>query len=83
MADRLGGLLLLLLSGSVLPGLPAGSDSERGWMELRRVRSLAAQPRYGGCWARALDHLDTHCRDMTSETQGRMALRFTHCHLSR
>ncbi|XP_030590559.1 uncharacterized protein LOC115783732 [Archocentrus centrarchus] len=51
-------------------------------MALRRVRSLAAQSRYGGCWARALEHLDTSCRDLTSESQSRIALRFTHCHLS-
>ncbi|XP_007542284.1 uncharacterized protein LOC103130738 isoform X1 [Poecilia formosa] len=78
--------LLLLLCGSLILGPTAGSgsgpDPERGRMELRRVQSLAAQPRYGGCWARALEHLDTRCRDMTSESQSRLALRFTHCHLS-
>ncbi|KAM9856062.1 uncharacterized protein ACBR49_002189 [Aulostomus maculatus] len=73
--------VLLILSGSVSPD-SAGSNSERGWTELRRVRSLAAQPRYGDCWTRALENLDTHCRDLTSETQGRIALRFAHCHLS-
>lgn len=83
--------VLLLLSGSVLlglcadPGLSSGSgpDSERGRMELRRVRSFAAQPRYGECWARALEHLDTRCRDLTSESQSQIALGFTLCHLSR
>ncbi|XP_027131378.1 uncharacterized protein LOC104935480 isoform X2 [Larimichthys crocea] len=82
--------VLLLLSGSDLfglsarPGLSSGSgpDPERGRMELRRVRSLAAQPRYGECWARALEHLDTRCRDLTSESQSQIALRFTLCHLS-
>ncbi|KAK9514660.1 hypothetical protein VZT92_025362 [Zoarces viviparus] len=76
--------VLLLLSGSVLLGLCFGSglDSELGRAELRRVRSLAAQSGYGGCWARALEHLDTRCRDMTSESQSRMALSFTFCHLS-
>ncbi|XP_004568216.3 uncharacterized protein LOC101477056 [Maylandia zebra] len=84
-------MLLLLLSGSVLLGLSAGPghsssssapDSERGRMELRRVRTLAAQSRYGECWARALEHLDASCRDLTSESQSLIALRFTHCHLS-
>uniref|UniRef100_A0A3B4X5M6 Uncharacterized protein n=1 Tax=Seriola lalandi dorsalis TaxID=1841481 RepID=A0A3B4X5M6_SERLL len=60
----------------------SGPNSERGRMELRRVQSLASQPRYGECWARALEHLDTRCKDMTSESQSRIALRFTHCHLS-
>uniref|UniRef100_A0A3Q3B853 Uncharacterized protein n=1 Tax=Kryptolebias marmoratus TaxID=37003 RepID=A0A3Q3B853_KRYMA len=68
---------LLLLSGSVLLGLSSGTgpDSERGRMELRRVQNLAAQPQYGECWARALEHLDTCCRDMTSDSQSRLALR--------
>ncbi|RVE64436.1 hypothetical protein OJAV_G00125990 [Oryzias javanicus] len=43
---------------------------------------LAAQPRYGECWARALKDLGARCKDMTSESQRVMALRFTHCHLS-
>uniref|UniRef100_A0A3B4H0A3 Uncharacterized protein n=1 Tax=Pundamilia nyererei TaxID=303518 RepID=A0A3B4H0A3_9CICH len=77
--------------GSVLLGLSAGPghsssssapDSERGRMELRRVRTLAAQSRYGECWARALEHLDASCRDLTSESQSLIALRFTHCQLS-
>ncbi|XP_060914381.1 uncharacterized protein LOC132990250 isoform X1 [Labrus mixtus] len=78
MAAQVFVVLMLLL------GLSSGSapDSERGRMELRRVRSLAAQPRYGGCWARALEHLDTRCRDLTSESQSRVALSFTLCHLS-
>ncbi|XP_061590826.1 uncharacterized protein LOC133456361 [Cololabis saira] len=76
--------LLLLLSGSVAPGLSGpgpGPDSEPGRLQLRRVRGLAAHPRYGECWSRALQMLDTRCRDMTSEVQGQLALRFTHCHL--
>ncbi|XP_051800758.1 uncharacterized protein LOC127532769 isoform X1 [Acanthochromis polyacanthus] len=86
-----GVLSVLLLSGPVLLGLSAGTgpsspgshpDSERGMLELQRVRSLAAQPRYGECWARALEHLVVRCRDMTSESQSRIALRFAHCHLS-
>jgi len=73
--------VLLLLSGSAMFG-PA-PDSERGRMELRRVQSLAAQSRYGECWARALERLDTSCKIMSSESQSRIALRFAHCHLSR
>nr|XP_046253112.1 uncharacterized protein LOC124063466 isoform X2 [Scatophagus argus] len=77
-------VVLRLLSAAVLLGLLSGSvpDSERGWMVLRRMRSLAAQSRYGECWARALEHLDARCRDMTAESQSRIALRFAVCHLS-
>ncbi|XP_069033855.1 uncharacterized protein [Embiotoca jacksoni] len=78
--------LMLLLSGSMLLGPSTGSgpppDPERGRTELRRVRSLATQPRYGECWSRALELLDTRCKDMTSEGQSLIALRFAHCHLS-
>lgn len=89
MAAQVCAVLLLLLSGPVLPGLQPGPgpgpgpDSARGRAELWRVRGLAAQSGYGGCWARAVEHLDTRCRDMTSESQSRMALSFTFCHLSR
>uniref|UniRef100_A0A8D3ALX8 Protein brambleberry-like n=1 Tax=Scophthalmus maximus TaxID=52904 RepID=A0A8D3ALX8_SCOMX len=68
-------------SGSA-PGPGPEPDSGRGRMELRRVQGLASQPRYGECWAQALEHLDTRCKDMTSESQSRIALKFTHCHLS-
>ncbi|XP_041655638.1 uncharacterized protein LOC121517717 [Cheilinus undulatus] len=79
MAAQVSAVLVLLLG---LSCSGSSSDSDRGRMELRRVRSLAAQPRYGECWARALDHLDTRCRDLTSESQSRIALSFTLCHLS-
>lgn len=73
-------LLLLLLLGH---SSGSGPDSERGRIELRRVRSLAGQPRYGECWARAVERLDARCRDLTSESQSRIALGFTACHLRR
>ncbi|XP_072223205.1 uncharacterized protein [Leuresthes tenuis] len=72
--------VLLLLTGSAM--FEPAPDSERGRMALRRVQSLAAQARYGECWARALEQLDTSCRIMSAESQSRLALRFTHCHLS-
>ncbi|XP_078110023.1 protein brambleberry-like [Sander vitreus] len=81
-------LLLLLLGLLAAPGLcsagsaGSGPDTVRGMAQLQRVRSLAAHTGYGGCWARALEHLDTRCRDMTSESQSRIALSFTFCHLS-
>lgn len=72
-------VLLLLLGASSA----SDADRERGRAELRRVRSLAGQPGYGACWARAVAHLDARCRQLTSESQSRMALAFTMCHLSR
>lgn len=78
-------LLVLLLVPRILSGPSAGPDpvSDRGRTELQRVRNLAAHPGYGDCWSRALQHLDTRCRDMTSDSQSRVALMFTYCHLSR
>eukprot|EP00063_Salmo_salar_P028156 XP_014002991.1 PREDICTED: uncharacterized protein LOC106572929 isoform X1 [Salmo salar] len=52
-----------------------------GRAELRRVRNLAAQPRYGECWSNALENIDARCRDFTVDIQSRIALLFTHCHL--
>uniref|UniRef100_A0A3Q3S4X7 Uncharacterized protein n=1 Tax=Mastacembelus armatus TaxID=205130 RepID=A0A3Q3S4X7_9TELE len=82
MATLVSAVLLLLFL--MFPGVSTGSghDFERGRVELQRVRSLASQPRYGDCWSRALQHLDTRCKDMTSESQSRIALSFTYCHLS-
>ncbi|XP_058497944.1 uncharacterized protein LOC131468088 isoform X2 [Solea solea] len=84
MAVRAAALLLLLLGRTASIGTGFGSepDSERGRMQLQRVQSLTAHSRYGECWAQALEHLDTRCKDMTSESQGRIALGFTYCHLS-
>ncbi|XP_028307982.1 uncharacterized protein LOC114466606 [Gouania willdenowi] len=74
--------VLLVLWVGVGVSFGTGPDPELGRMELRRVRSLASHPRYGECWARALQDLDTRCRELTAESQARLALRFTHCHLS-
>ncbi|KAJ0064450.1 hypothetical protein NL108_006524 [Boleophthalmus pectinirostris] len=74
-------LLVLLLPGNSSCAVAPDTDSARGRAELQRVRSYAATSRYGDCWTRALEQLDTRCRDMTSESQSRVALRFTHCHL--
>lgn len=73
-------VVVLLLLGASCASDP---DRERGMAALRRVRSLAGQPGYGACWARAVAHLDARCRHLTSESQSRMALAFTMCHLSR
>ncbi|XP_034447496.1 uncharacterized protein LOC117765239 isoform X1 [Hippoglossus hippoglossus] len=82
MAARVAAVVLLLLGLCSGSGPASGPDPERGRIQLLRVQSLASQPRYGDCWARALQHLDTRCKDMTSESQRWIALRFTHCHLS-
>ncbi|XP_033824737.1 uncharacterized protein LOC117372988 [Periophthalmus magnuspinnatus] len=73
-------LLLLLFSSNSLCSGP-DTDTGRGRAELQRLRIYAVTSRYGDCWTRALEQLDTRCRDMTSESQSRMALKFTHCHL--
>ncbi|XP_023691657.1 uncharacterized protein [Paramormyrops kingsleyae] len=55
----------------------------RGRAELRRLQGFAAQPVYGACWSRALERIRARCRQFTEETQSRVALAFTHCHLRR
>lgn len=59
------------------------SLEEKGRLQLQRVQQLADQPRYGECWSRALERIHTRCREFTEETQSKIALAFTHCHLSR
>lgn len=56
---------------------------EKGRVQLQRVQQLAGQPRYGECWSRALEKIHSRCREFTDETQSKIALAFTHCHLSR
>lgn len=56
---------------------------EKGRLQLQRVQQLAGQPRYGECWSQALARIHTRCREFTDETQSKIALAFTHCHLSR
>ncbi|XP_051914749.1 uncharacterized protein LOC127596375 [Hippocampus zosterae] len=77
-------VVLLVLSLLLFRPLLGGSTPgiERGQMELRRIRSLATNSNYGECWASTLEQLDTHCAELTSESQGLLALKFTHCHLS-
>ncbi|CAL8318969.1 unnamed protein product [Merluccius merluccius] len=67
----------------VLPLLAAGDLAAKGHAELLHVRTLASQPRYGECWARALQGVEAACAELTEERQGRLALMFTHCHLHR
>lgn len=78
-------VVVKLLQLVLLLGLSSASDldSERGRVELRRVRSLVGQPGYGECWGRAVAQLDARCIHLTSESQSWMALAFTMCHLSR
>nr|XP_015201874.1 PREDICTED: uncharacterized protein LOC107077304 isoform X1 [Lepisosteus oculatus] len=68
------------------PSRPLGPDGalvEEGRAQLQRVQGFAAQPRYGACWTRALERLRGGCRELTEDTQSRVALAFAHCHLRR
>ncbi|XP_041953795.1 uncharacterized protein LOC121713329 [Alosa sapidissima] len=56
---------------------------EKGQLHLQRLQQFASQPRYGECWSRALEKIHTRCREFTDETQNKIALAFTHCHLRR
>ncbi|TRY93494.1 hypothetical protein DNTS_011706 [Danionella cerebrum] len=56
---------------------------EKGRVEYDRVRELALQPRYGACWSRALEKIQTNCKEFSDDTQSKIALAFTHCHLLR
>ncbi|KAG9336034.1 hypothetical protein JZ751_003293 [Albula glossodonta] len=59
------------------------SVARAGKAELQRLRGYAAQPRYGECWSRTLERIQKSCQELTEDTQSRIALGFTHCHLRR
>ncbi|XP_066566592.1 uncharacterized protein LOC136754165 [Amia ocellicauda] len=62
---------------------PAEGTLAEGRAQLQRLRGLAAQPQYGECWTRALEAVQEGCRELDEDTQSRIALAFTHCHLRR
>ncbi|XP_066500622.1 uncharacterized protein [Hoplias malabaricus] len=77
-------LLYVILSCGFLSSVsPGKSLEEQGREELRKLRELAVQSRYGECWSKALQKIHTNCREFTADTQSLIALAFTHCHLSR
>ncbi|XP_067268862.1 uncharacterized protein [Pseudorasbora parva] len=59
------------------------SLEDKGRVELLRVRELSQQPRYGACWSRALEKIQSSCKDFSDDVQSKIALSFTHCHLQR
>ncbi|XP_059360161.1 uncharacterized protein LOC132098063 [Carassius carassius] len=59
------------------------SLEDKGRVELQRVRELSQQPRYGECWSRALEKIQSSCKEFSDDVQSKIALSFTHCHLQR
>ncbi|XP_042586334.1 protein brambleberry-like [Cyprinus carpio] len=59
------------------------SLEDKGRVELQRVRELSRQPRYGECWSRALEKIQSSCKEFSDDVQSKIALSFTHCHLQR
>ena len=39
-------------------------------------------PQYGVCWKEALNKLESGCKQLTEETQGRLSVHFTNCFLA-
>ncbi|KAJ8393484.1 hypothetical protein AAFF_G00059570 [Aldrovandia affinis] len=81
---RLSLLCMAVLSRSLSSALqPDDHVAREGRAELQKLRGFAAQPRYGECWSRALEKIQMSCQQFTDETQSKIALAFTHCHLRR
>ncbi len=59
------------------------SLEDKGRVELQRVRELSQQQRYGECWSRALEKIQSSCQEFSDDVQSKIALSFTHCHLQR
>ncbi|XP_007245898.2 uncharacterized protein LOC103030869 [Astyanax mexicanus] len=77
------GVQLWWFAGVLLAVAADKTLEEKGRDELRKVRDLAVQPRYGECWSRALEKIHTGCREFTADMQSMIAVAFTHCHLRR
>ncbi|KAF4110293.1 uncharacterized protein LOC131545916 [Onychostoma macrolepis] len=59
------------------------SLEDKGRVELQRARELSQLPRYGECWSRALEKIQSSCKEFSDDVQSKIALSFTHCHLQR
>ncbi|XP_016323787.1 uncharacterized protein LOC107674346 [Sinocyclocheilus anshuiensis] len=59
------------------------SSEDKGRVELQRARELSQQPRYGQCWSRAREKIQSSCKEFSDDVQSKIALSFTYCHLQR
>ncbi|KAL4646275.1 hypothetical protein GN956_G9894 [Arapaima gigas] len=76
-------LLCVFIWCSSLCASQLSDAADRGRVALQRVRAFAAQQHYGDCWSRALEKVHARCAELTEESQSKIALAFTHCHLRR
>lgn len=83
--------LFLLLTSLFSPSLSLTSTAtkyeqmdtnilNKGKEKLEEYQTLA---QYSPCWLKALDSIETSCRDITEYKQSRLALSFTNCHFER
>ncbi|TRY63670.1 hypothetical protein TCAL_08682 [Tigriopus californicus] len=83
---------LLVWMGSLVQGscvslsLDSGTREERLQVGKKKYEMLvtdAKMPRYGPCWKKALQALETGCQNLTDDEQSYMALQFANCFLAK
>ncbi len=52
-------------------------DGEQQYNIIKRATKM---PKYGACWRDALTKLESGCKELTDETQSKLAVYFTNCH---
>lgn len=73
-------------SSGVSLGFDAGTKEERlqvGKTKYEMLLTDAKMPRYGPCWKKALQDLETGCQQLTDDEQSYMALQFANCFLAK
>lgn len=72
---------LVVASSSSKLEVESNPNSESAKTQLQKIRDQTKHMRYGECWTKALEVLQTGCRRLTDETQRRIAYGFARCHL--
>lgn len=59
------------------------ADIDEGRRQYEMLQTESNAPRYGRCWKKALDFVNSGCKRLTDESQSRMAIAFTNCFLQK
>ncbi len=75
----------LILSGLCLLAVLVIGDLDRalqsGKLQYELIERDTQMPKYGQCWTRSLNRLQKGCKELSDETQSRLALSFANCFL--
>jgi len=79
--------MLFAFSGSLISVIALGPSNELQVAEGRAQYEMAtrekSRPKYGTCWTKALEDLESGCKNLDDEMQSRLALNFANCFLAK